>query len=82
MKTLDPDSFYDPLEWELFLEAHRFSIEDVYKIDFLEDGRITVHSYRTDQDGKHYALPIEGGMEVATEEPVTITPESTIPVWS
>lgn len=78
--VLTPNSVYDPLEWELWLEAHDLNINDIYMIEFLEDGRITVHQYAT-KDG-HRFLENPGDTQAATLDPVTVTPKSTIPVWS
>ncbi len=84
MKTLTPENLYDPLEWEIWLVAHGFNIENVYQLDFHDDGTVTVHSYRRDKNGNAYRIPGSSIITsvIATEEPVTIIPKSEIPVWS
>lgn len=80
MKVLRPGNVYDFEEWGTFLELHHFDMGDVYRIDFLDDGRMTVHRYRRDKDGHRFREP--GTTDAAILEPVTVTPKAPIPAWS
>lgn len=80
-KTLRPGNLYDYEEWGAFLELHHFSINDVYRIDFLDDGRFTVYRYRRNSIGAQF-LCNEETREIATMESVTVTPKAPIPAWS
>jgi len=80
-KILRPGNLYDFDEWETFLNLHDLSGLDVYRIDFLEDGRMTVHRYRKGSDGHPFLANLDT-REIATFEPVTITPKAPIPSWT
>jgi len=77
---LRPGNVYDPDEWTEFLELHQIDINDVFEIEFQEDGRFTVYQYRrvdgqAIRDWKDPTL-------AATMEPVTLTPKAPFPAWS
>jgi len=80
-KMLRPGNLYDFDEWETFLQLHDLTAYDVYRIDFLEDGRMRVHRYRRDSQGNPFMSNLET-REIATMEPVTITPKVPIPSWT
>lgn len=80
-KILRPGNLYDFEEWEAFLNLHDLSGFDVYRIDFLEDGRLRVFRYRKDSNGNPFLANLDT-REIATFEPVTITPKAPIPSWT
>jgi hypothetical protein len=76
---LRPGNIYDADEWTAFLFLHDIDSEDVYRIDFLDDGRMTIYRYRRTPEGHLFASDEE---KIATMDPVTIRPKAPFPTWS
>jgi hypothetical protein len=81
MKILRPSNIYDAREWTEFLELHGFDAFSVYRIDFHDDGRFTVYEVRRNSEGSPFLVD-EEKRQIATMEPVTVTPLAPVPIWS